>query len=104
VIKFLSVSAVCTPVEAFGGYESMSYEQIKQASILRIGTKQTIKMVEQDEATEVLVAKDADPRITAKVVSLCIKHRVPVVYVESMKQLGKACSIEVGAAMVGIKY
>lgn len=81
----------------------MSYEHLKQASILRIGTKQTIRMVEQGEATEVYVAKDADPRITAKVVHLCIKHHVPVVYVDTMKQLGKSCGIEVGAAMVGIK-
>jgi large subunit ribosomal protein L7A len=104
MIKSHSVSAVYTSVAKFGGYELMSYERLKQASILRIGTKQTIKSVEQGEVTEVYVAKDADPRITAKVIHLCIKHHIPVIYVDSMKQLGKSCGIEVGAAMVGIKF
>jgi large subunit ribosomal protein L7A len=81
----------------------MSYELVKQASILRIGTKQTIKAVEQGEIDQVIVAKDADSRITGKIVHLCLKQRIPVTYVDSMKALGKACGIEVGAAMVGIK-
>lgn len=78
----------------------MSYEKVKQAENLSIGTKQTTKTVEQGKAAEVFVAKDADPRIIAKIVNLCRKTGVPVTYVDSMKQLGKACGIEVGAAMV----
>lgn len=78
----------------------MSYDKVKQAENISIGTKQTTKMVELGKATEVFVAKDADPRITAKIVNLCMKMGVQVTYVDSMKQLGKACGIEVGAAMV----
>jgi large subunit ribosomal protein L7A len=81
----------------------MSYEQIEQASLVRIGTKQTLRAVEQGECTAVLVAKDADPRVTTKVIQLCKSKHVPILYVDSMKQLGKACKIEVSAAMVGIK-
>jgi large subunit ribosomal protein L7A len=104
MIKSFSVSVLCTSVIDFGGYDSMSYERIKQSAVVCIGTKQTMRMVEQGEATEVYVAEDADPRITTAVIHLCIKHHVPVVYVESMKQLGKSCGIGVGAAMVGIKF
>lgn len=77
----------------------MSYEKVKQANMLTIGTKQTLKMVEKGKAIEVYVAQDADPKITGKIIHLCRKTGVPVVYVDSMKKLGRACGIEVGAAM-----
>ncbi|WP_127584031.1 50S ribosomal protein L7ae-like protein [Paenibacillus koleovorans] len=77
----------------------MSYDKVKQAAKISIGTKQTMKMVELGKASEVFVAKDADPRITMKIVNLCKKMGVTVTYVDSMKLLGKACGIEVGAAV-----
>lgn len=80
----------------------MSYDKVKQAEKLSIGTKQVTRMVELGKASEVIVAKDADPRITGKIVNLCKKCGVQVTYVDSMKQLGKACGIEVGAAMAAI--
>jgi large subunit ribosomal protein L7A len=78
----------------------MVYERLKQLSNVSIGTKQTTKAVELGLAAEVFIAKDADVRITSKVVNLCKKMGVKVTYVDSMKLLGKACGIEVGAAMV----
>lgn len=80
----------------------MSYEKVKQAANISIGTKQATKIVELGQATEVFVAKDADPRITIKIVNLCKKMGVKVTYVESMKMLGKACGIEVGAAVAAV--
>jgi large subunit ribosomal protein L7A len=77
----------------------MSYEKVKQANRLSIGTKQTAKMIESGKAIEVFVAEDADPKLTAKIVSLCQKQGIPITYLDSMKQLGKACGIEVGAAV-----
>jgi large subunit ribosomal protein L7A len=77
----------------------MSYEKVQQAGKVTIGTKQTTRVVELGLATEVFVAKDADPRITTKIVNLCKKMGVKVTYVDSMRMLGKACGIEVGAAM-----
>lgn len=80
----------------------MSYDKVKQATSLSIGTKQAMKTVELGRASEVYIAKDADPRITIKMVNLCKKLGVKVIYVDSMKQLGKACGIEVGAAMAAV--
>lgn len=77
-----------------------SFEKVIQAGgNLSIGTKQTVRSVELGMAVEVYVAKDADPRITSKIVDLCQKKKVRITYVDSMKSLGKACGIEVGAAM-----
>jgi large subunit ribosomal protein L7A len=80
----------------------LSYEKVLQASKLSIGTKQTLRSVESGKAAEVYVAKDADPRITMRIINHCKKTGVKVNYVDSMKQLGKACGIEVGAAMAAI--
>lgn len=80
----------------------MSYDKVQQAANLTIGTKQAIRVVELGKAAEVFVANDADPRITIKMVNLCKKMGVKVTYVDSMKMLGKACGIEVGAAMAAV--
>ncbi|QGQ93611.1 50S ribosomal protein L7ae-like protein [Paenibacillus psychroresistens] len=80
----------------------MPYEKVKQADKISIGTKQATKMIEAGKAQEVFVAKDADPRVTTKVIALCKKMGVQVTYVDSMKLLGKACGIEVGAAIAAV--
>lgn len=80
----------------------MSYDRVKQAPRIAIGTKQATKTVEAGKAAEVFVAKDADPRITGKMVNLCRRLGVKITYVDSMKLLGKACGIEVGAALVAV--
>lgn len=76
-----------------------SYEKVIRGANVSVGTKQTLRVVELGKAAEVYVAKDADPRITMKIVDLCKKTGVKITYVDSMKLLGKQCGIEVGAAM-----
>lgn len=82
--------------------ESMSYEKVMQAKEIIVGTKQTLKALEDDTIKEVIIANDADLRIVQKVKMLADKKGVPITYVESMRKLGKACKIDVGAATVGI--
>jgi len=80
----------------------MSYEKVLQARKTFIGTKQTVKALKDENVQEILVASDAEPRLTAKVVEEALLMNIPVHYVDSMKKLGKACGIEVGAAAVAI--
>ncbi len=47
----------------------MSYDKVKQAKNISIGTKKVTKIVEQGKAIEVFVSKDADPRLTINLVS-----------------------------------
>jgi len=63
-----------------------------------IGVKQTLKAVEGGKARTVFIARDAEEKVVGKIKELCDKNSIEIVYVESMKQLGKACGIEVGAA------
>lgn len=80
----------------------MSYEKVKQAKDIIVGTKQTVKALKRGAVKEVIVAKDADPGITSEVIQTANEMQVPLFYVDSMKRLGKACEIDVGAATVAI--
>ena len=67
-----------------------------------IGIKQTLKAVENNTAKVVFIARDADEKVTAPLKDLCISNSIEIVYADTMKQLGKACGIEVGASAVCI--
>ncbi|MBT2735371.1 50S ribosomal protein L7ae-like protein [Bacillus sp. ISL-7] len=80
----------------------MSYEKVLQAQKFVIGTKQTVKALKEGNVRELIVANDADPKVTVKVVNEALEINVPILYVDSMLKLGKACGIEVGASTVAI--
>jgi large subunit ribosomal protein L7A len=80
----------------------MSYEKVLQANKIIIGTKQTVKALETGCVIELVVATDAQVKVITKVVEAAKDMNVPITYVDSMKKLGKACRIEVGAATVAI--
>ena len=80
----------------------MSYEKVFQAKKFVIGTKQTVKALKEGNVRELIVANDADPKVTVKVVNEALDINVPILYVDSMIKLGKACGIEVGASTVAI--
>ncbi|MFA6308786.1 MAG: ribosomal L7Ae/L30e/S12e/Gadd45 family protein [Clostridia bacterium] len=63
-----------------------------------IGIKQSLKSVEGGSAEIVFIAKDAEEKVVKDLKELCIKNNIEIIYVETMKQLGKACGIEVSAA------
>jgi large subunit ribosomal protein L7A len=67
-----------------------------------VGIKQTIKAIEKGSVKIVYIAKDADERVVGKVVELCKKGNILLKYVDTMKFLGKACNIDVGAAVACI--
>jgi len=80
----------------------MSYEKVLQAQEVVVGTKQTVRALKEGNAREVVIAEDADKVIIDKIVEAAKEANVPVTKVDSMKKLGKACKIQVGAAAVAI--
>ena len=64
-----------------------------------VGVKQTKRAVESGSAGRVFLAADADPRVIEPIAALCADRNVPVEQCPSMKELGKACGIAVGAAV-----
>jgi len=82
----------------------MSYEKVAQVKPrIIIGTKQTLKAMKNGEISEVIIAEDADQSITQKVVDLAEELNIPYGHVDSMRKLGIACGIEVGASTVAIR-
>lgn len=81
---------------------TMSYDKVTQAKNIMIGTKQTVKAIRNGIAKEVYIATDAERNLTAKVISIAEDMNIPIIYVDSMKMLGKACGIDVSASTVAI--
>ena len=67
-----------------------------------VGVKQLRKAIGRDEIRRVFLAEDADPVVTEPVEALARERAVPVVRVASMKELGRACGIAVGASAAGL--
>lgn len=67
-----------------------------------IGVKQSKKAIRDGNAKLVLIAADAECRITGPIYELCKQHNVEVKEVPHMKELGSAVGIAVSAAVVTI--
>ncbi|HHX18216.1 MAG TPA: 50S ribosomal protein L7ae-like protein [Clostridium sp.] len=67
-----------------------------------VGLKQSLKAIQKGIVDKVYIANDAEERVVSKIINLCTEKNIPIVYADSMKQLGKACGIDVGAAVVSI--
>ncbi len=67
-----------------------------------VGLKQTKKAVQAKRAQIVFIAEDADRFVAAPLEELCRKNSVEVVFVSTMKELAKACHVEVPTATAAI--
>ena len=65
---------------------------------LAVGAKQLRKALHSGTAEQVFLARNADPAITEPLLALCERYSTPVLWVQTMKELGHACGIEVGAS------
>jgi len=72
--------------------------ELKKQGKLKIGTKQSARAVNDGKAATLFVAKDCEQHVIRNVVEGAKGKNVQIVYVESMKKLGDACGIDVGAA------
>ncbi|MFT9495333.1 ribosomal L7Ae/L30e/S12e/Gadd45 family protein [Anaerosolibacter sp.] len=73
-------------------------EELKNQNKLIIGTKQALKAIKEGKAQTLFIAKDAEKHVTRNIEDAAKEVQLQIVYVESMKKLGKACGIEVSAA------
>lgn len=67
-----------------------------------VGLKQTQKAVFQHQAQMVWIAEDADPALTAAIAAACQEEKTPLERVTTMKELGSACGISVGASAAAL--
>ena len=73
--------------------------EIRQNNVV-VGTKQFKKALRDDRALKAYLAENADPAVTEPIEMMCKEQQIPVIWVRTMKELGQACGIEVGAAAV----
>lgn len=66
------------------------------------GLKQTKKAIESGCAEIVFIARDADLHVVFPLEKSCEENALTVVYVNNMKELAKACHVEVPTAVAAI--
>lgn len=67
-----------------------------------VGIKQLRKALRDGTAAKVFVARDADSKLIEPILEGCREADVPLEEVPTMAELGKACNIEVGAAVAAL--
>lgn len=72
-------------------------EELKDANKV-VGLKQVAKAMSAEIVKALYIAEDADAKAVEKIKELAKQKKIEPTYVESMKKLGKACGIDVGAA------
>ena len=74
-------------------------EQLRAAEKV-VGVKQSRRAIRDALAQQVFLACDADPALTDPIAEQCSTAEVPASREFSMKELGQAAGIHVGAAVV----
>lgn len=77
-------------------------ETFKLAKSKTVGLKQTQRALEKGLVQRVYVAIDAENHVLRPILEWCRIHNVERIDVPTMKELGKACGIEVGTAVAAI--
>lgn len=67
-----------------------------------VGKKQTLKAILAGSAKVVYIARDAEKDVTDEIRNLCLQKGITLKDVETMRQLGKSCGIEIGAAVAAL--
>ena len=67
-----------------------------------VGAKQLKKALQNGRAEYVFLAENADPAITEPIETMCKASGIPIRWVASKADLGRACGIEVGAAAAAV--
>lgn len=77
-------------------------EAFKHTQKKTVGLKQTQRALEKGQVTRVYMAKDAEMHVLRPILEWCTNHHVEHIEVPTMRELGKACGIEVGTAVAGV--
>ena len=77
-------------------------EMLRSAAKKVVGTKQVTRALKAGAAARAYVANDADTFIFQQVIRAAEDAGVPCVRVNSMKELGMVCGVEVPAAAAAV--
>ncbi|NLZ52197.1 MAG: 50S ribosomal protein L7Ae-like protein, partial [Thermoanaerobacteraceae bacterium] len=77
-------------------------DKLKKAPKKIIGTKQTLKAIDKGQVSVVFIAQDAEEHVVSQLKEMCREKGIETVAVSTMRELGEACGIQVGAASAAI--
>ena len=77
-------------------------ERLKAYGTRVVGTKQVLRALKEERASQVFLCKDADEFIYRQVQALCEEKNVPLQVMDSMEALGKQCLIGVKTATAAV--
>jgi len=72
-------------------------------SLKVVGTRRLLRAIAAGEISVAYIARDADLYIVRQVRQACNEAGVRMVEVDTMKELGQACGVEVKTASAGLK-
>lgn len=67
-----------------------------------VGLKQVRRALHSKNIEAIYIAKDAEDKVTIKIIETCNEKHIPIFYVDTMKELGDACGIDVNAAFAAL--
>lgn len=67
-----------------------------------VGIKQTEKTIKAGKASIVYIAKDAEDKVKNPIEGLCRQNNIEIIYVNTMRELGHMCGIDIGAAAAAL--
>lgn len=77
-------------------------ETFKNSKHKTVGIKQTQRALEKGIVRQVFLAKDAEHHVLRPIIEACRAREVQMIEIPTMEELGKACGIEVGAAVAAL--
>jgi len=76
--------------------------ELLKVSEKTIGARQTSQAIQKGIAKIVFVAKDSDEWVVRDIIDLCKQKGIKLIYVDSKKELGKLCGINVAASSAAV--
>lgn len=67
-----------------------------------VGAKQVKRALNSLDAEVVFIANDAEKKVTNEIEELCNLKGIQIIYVDTMLNLGKACGIDINAAVAAL--
>lgn len=67
-----------------------------------VGAKQVKRALKDGRVRKLFWAENADPRVLQPLIQAAVRSQVPLEQVRTMKALGEACGISVGAAVAAL--
>ncbi|KEI83887.1 ribosomal L7Ae/L30e/S12e/Gadd45 family protein [Clostridium botulinum] len=67
-----------------------------------VGVKQTVKALKNNTVKALYVSKDADESLIKPLIELAEENSIDIIKVDTMKELGRLCGIDVRAATAAL--